>query len=307
MQTASSTAPIRINGITLGAGANRSAADWQALAHAELLRQAAVAAGLLPAAAGSTAPALTPSECAVLEAMAEAAVRSSAPAELECARYFEAHKAAYVLGQALHVRHILFAVTPGVNVQALAARAEQALQSLLRKNLRGKDVRGQDVRAQDVQGDAVQHQEVQGRELRSLEVPGLGPRSQDLPGQALSEDRFARLAAELSNCPSSAQGGDLGWIGPRDCAPELARALFLQKEGPWPLGLHPRLLHSRYGLHILEVLATRPGRQQGLEEVRASIAAQLALQSRAQALHRYMRALVAQAEIEGITLDGAGP
>ena len=158
-------------------------------------------------------------------------------------------------GQAVHLRHILFAVTPGVNVHALTVRAEQALLELV-----GKDA---------------------------------------------PAPRFAELAAELSNCPSGAQGGDLGWVAPEDCAPELANELFQQKHAQWGLGVHPRLVHTRYGFHIIEVLERRKGKLASFDQVRESIAAQLALQSRARALHQYMLLLVGQAEVEGIDLGAA--
>jgi peptidyl-prolyl cis-trans isomerase C len=159
------------------------------------------------------------------------------------------------VGQALHVRHILFAVTPGVNVQALTVHAEKALLELTRKDA----------------------------------VPG----------------RFAQLAAELSNCPTSTQGGDLGWIGPDDCAPELANELFHQKHSQWGMGVHPRLIHTRFGFHIIEVLERRAGKQPAYGEVRKRIAALLAMQSRARALHQYMSLLVGEALVEGIDLEGA--
>jgi peptidyl-prolyl cis-trans isomerase C len=229
--------------------------DWLELAHTELLRQEAVACGLLPACVGTTAPELTEADRAVIEAMVDKAVNTPQPTPQECERYFAANKPQFVVGQALHVRHILFAVTPGVNVHALAVQAEKALLSLLGKNV--------------------------------------------------AADQFARLAAELSNCPTGAQGGDLGWIGPNDCAPELANELFLQKDSQWGMGVHPRLVHSRFGFHILEVLGRRAGQQKTFDEVRERIAAQLTLQSRAKALHQYMRLLVGKAEIEGIELEGA--
>lgn len=253
----SETAPVRrINGITLVAphGAD-TYTDWLELAHTELLRQEAVNTGLLPRSTSLLSPELTETERGVIESMVDAAVTTPELTEEECERYFNANQSQYVVGQALHVRHILFAVTPGVNVQALAVQAEKALLSLL-----GKDV---------------------------------------------PLDQFTRLAAELSNCPTGAQGGDLGWIGPQDCAPELANELFHQKHVQGVLGVHPRLIHSRFGFHILEVLGRRPGQQKSYEEVRERIAAQLALQSRAKALHQYMRLLVGQAQIEGIELDGA--
>ncbi len=246
----------RINGIGLLAPAGAEAyTDWLELAHTELLRQEAVASGLLPASTGTTAPELTNADRTVIETMVDAAINTPEPTVQECERYFEANKPQFVIGRALHMRHILFAVTPGVNVNALAQQAEKGLLSLLAKN-----------------------------------VP---------------PDQFARLAGELSNCPSSIQGGDLGWIGPKDCAPELANELFHQKQTPWGLGVHPRLIHSRFGLHILEVLDQREGQQKSYDEVRERIAAQLTLQSRAKALHQYMRLLVGQADIDGIEMEGA--
>lgn len=254
-----SPAPLalrKINGIALIAPEGAEAyTDWLELAHTELLRQEAVASGLLPATTGTTAPELTESDRAVIEEMVDAAIRIPVPTPQECQRFFEANKAQFVVGQAVHVRHILFAVTPGVNVHALTVHAEKALFSLL-----GKDV---------------------------------------------PVDQFARLASELSNCPTSAQGGDLGWIGPNDCAPELANELFYQKDAQWGMGVHPRLVHSRFGFHILEVLGRRKGQQKTFEQVNQRISAQLTLQSRAKALHQYMRLLVGQAQVEGIEMEGA--
>lgn len=249
-------APKKINGITLVAPEGAEAyTDWLELAHTELLRQEAVATGLLPASAGTTAPELTDADRAVIEEMVEAAIRTPEPTVQECERYFEANKAQFVVGQALHVRHILFAVTPGINVNALAGHAEKALLSLMAKG-----------------------------------APA---------------DLFARLASELSNCPTGPQGGDLGWVGPEDCAPELANEFFFQKETQWGMGMHPRLVHSRFGFHIMEVLGRREGEQKSFDDVSPRIRAQLTLQSRAKALHQYMRLLVGQAVVEGIEMEGA--
>ncbi|MBU4507556.1 MAG: peptidylprolyl isomerase, partial [Gammaproteobacteria bacterium] len=144
-------------------------------AYTELLIQEAVKQGLLPLYRGLVA--LQPDEAQrqVIETMLDQAVTSPDPTEEECRRHYEAQKNRLIVGQALHVRHILFAVTPGVNVHALSQRAETALLDLSRK---------------------------------------------DVPA-----GRFAQLAGELSNCPSGAQGGDLGWVTPEACAPELANEL----------------------------------------------------------------------------------
>lgn len=246
----------RINGVALlEPGTHADDFALRERAFTELLRQQAVQLGLLEPHVGAYAPALTDAQRDVIEVMLDEAVVCPAPTPEECLRYFQANKSQFVVGQAQHVRHILFAVTPGVNVHALAVHAEKALLRLV-----GKDV---------------------------------------VAGQ------FEQLASELSNCPTSAHGGDLGWIGPHDCAPELANELFHQKQSQWGMGVHPRLVHTRFGFHIVEVLGRRKGKQQSFEQVAQRIAAQLTLQSRAKALHQYMSLLIGQAQVEGLVLEGA--
>lgn len=220
-------------------------------AWSELLRQEAVRRGMLPPHGDLEAPGLSMGDQLVVEGMLDEIADVQAPTEDECRRYYEARQSQFVEGAQVHARHILFAVTDGVDVQKLAARAEEALLSLTH-------------------------------------------------GRA----DFAGLARELSNCPSGADGGDLGWFGPRDCAEELGRELF-HGANRRSLGLRPRLVHSRYGLHILEVLERRPGTQAAFEDVRGRIGMQLAQQARARALHQFMQLLAGQARLEGIVLASA--
>lgn len=248
--------PASINGVALHEPGQALDADTlRERAWAELLRQRAVHLGRLPRVNVLVAPELGAAEQQAIEAMTDDEVRAPEPTDEECRRYYEANKPHFIVGQALHVRHILFAVTPGVNVHALTQRAEAALLDLIRK---------------------------------------------DVPA-----GRFEQLAAELSNCPSSAQGGDLGWVSPEDCAPELANELFYQTDSRWGMGVHPRLVHTRFGLHIIEVLGRRKGTLPAYEEVATDIRQRLQHQSRATALRQYMRLLVGQARVEGIELEGA--
>ena len=71
------------------------------------------------------------------------------------------------------------------------------------------------------------------------------------------------------------------------------------------MGVHPHLVHTRFGLHIIEVLGRKKGRLPEFSEVREQIAARLKLQSRTTALRQYMLLLVGEAKIEGIELEGA--
>lgn len=252
---APAVAPVvaAINGITLHEpGEALAPEDLRERAWAELLRQQAARKGLLPRHVDLASPGVSIGDEAVLQRMLDAEVPLRRPDEDECVRYYAAHKARFRQGRRLRARHILFAVTPGVDVPALAGRAEQALRDVLRKDA----------------------------------PPG----------------RLAELARELSNCPSGADGGELGWIAPEDVAEELARELFGETE---PIGMIPRLVHSRYGFHVLEVLERQAGREAAFDEVRERIAMDLAQQSRATALHQYIRVLAGQAVVEGMELDAA--
>jgi peptidyl-prolyl cis-trans isomerase C len=250
-------APASINGIALHAPGQRPSEDaLRELAWAELLRQEAVRQGLLPRHSELEAPALSAGDQSRIETMLDQAVQVPTPTGDECRRYYEARKEQFVSGRQVHARHILFAVTPGVDVHALSVRAEQALVELSR----GKP----------------------------------------------APERFAQLARELSNCPSGAAGGDLGWLAPEECAEELANELFHLKNPMHGMGLHPRLVHSRHGFHIVEVLGRKQGRQAAFEQVRDRIAVQLSQQARARALHQYMQLLAGQATIEGVALEGVG-
>ena len=253
------TATPAINGIALVAPDEQiDAQDLRERAYAELLRQEAVRLGLLSAPSlgqgGLIAPVLQAQAQEVIDRMLESEVTCPQPTPEESQRYYDAHQAQFTVGQARRVRHILFAVTPGVNVPALAQRAEKALL--------------------------------------------------ELTNPAALPERFAQLAGELSNCPTGAQGGDLGWLKPEDCAPEFAKELFYMQESSHSKGLRPRLVHTRFGFHIVDVLEIHPGHLPAFAQLTAQIASRLQWQSRATALGQYMRRLVGLANVQGIELDG---
>ncbi len=114
-------------------------------------------------------------------------------------------------------------------------------------------------------------------------------------------DRFAEAARTQSNCPSGADGGDLGWLEPRDCAPEFAREIF----GPAEIGVLPRLVHSRFGLHVVEVMERETGAAPTFEAVRGAVAVALRQQGYVTALRQYLQLLAGSAVLVGIDLDGA--
>ena len=244
----------RVNGVALSTLQETLAPEaLRQRACTELLRQAAQAAGLLDANDTPSADGvISEAASAAIEALLEKSLNVPEPSDDACRRHHAAHHGTYSTGERVRVRHILFAVTPGVDVVALRKRAEPIF----------------------------------------LEV-----RCHD--GQAA--DAFAAAARKWSNCPSGEHGGDLGWLSSTDCAPEFARELFGHAE----IGVLPRLVHSRFGLHVVEVLEREPGVAQPFESVRGSVAMALRQQAYVTALRQYLSLLAGQASIEGVELDAA--
>ena len=243
----------RTNGVALHAAGAQPAGDMlRQRACTELLRQQAQRQGLL---AEDDAPGLDGATSAAaaqaIERLLEQALQVPEPSEAACRRYHAAHPGFGSQGERAHLRHVLFAVTPGVDVSLLRQRAERLL-----------------------------------LELRCADDGG---------------PRFAEAAGEWSNCPSGAQGGDLGWLTPEDCAPEFAREVFGSQE----VGVLARLVHSRFGLHVVQVCARKPAQPQAFDQVQASIALVLRQQAWVNALRQYLQLLAGSAEVEGVQLDAA--
>jgi peptidyl-prolyl cis-trans isomerase C len=119
--------------------------------------------------------------------------------------------------------------------------------------------------------------------------------------QALKEpQRFGELAQRLSNCPSAAQGGNLGQIQRGDTVPEFERALFSASEG-----VLPQLVKTRYGFHIVRIERRIAGRRLPFEAVQAQIAQTLTETVRTTAAEQYVRILASRASMSGIDLGAA--
>ena len=243
----------RVNGVALHGPAEAIAPEAsRQRACTELLRQAAQCASLLgtddaPGIDGAISEAAT----AAIEALLERELRVPEPSDEACRRYHAAQAVKYAAGERVRLRHILFAVTPGVDVVALRKRAEGTLV---------------DVRCHD----------------------------------GTAGDGFADAARTLSNCPSGAEGGDLGWVEAKDCAPEFAREIF----GKADVGVLPRLVHSRFGLHVVEVQVREPGVVPAFAAVRGAMAVALRQQGFVTALRQYLQVLAGAAIVEGVDLEG---
>lgn len=119
----------RINGVALNAP--HEVLDEEALrqrACTELLRQAAQQAGLLSADdVPGTEGVISTEASNAIEQLLDRELPIPDPSEEACRRYHEAHPAAHAQGERAQLRHVLFAVTPGVDVKQLRLRAEALL------------------------------------------------------------------------------------------------------------------------------------------------------------------------------------
>lgn len=113
-------------------------------------------------------------------------------------------------------------------------------------------------------------------------------------------ERFAEKAMRFSACPSKDDCGELGWIEPGQTVPEFEKRLLREVPG---LLVHP--LESRYGLHVVELLAREGGEPLAFEEARPRIAAYLRAQVLQRAVSQYIGVLAGEARIDGFAFAGA--
>lgn len=112
------------------------------------------------------------------------------------------------------------------------------------------------------------------------------------------EATFADLAAEHSDCPSSAVGGSLGQLQPGDLVPEVEDVLAALQPGE--ICAEPVL--SRFGWHVLKLDRRIPGRELPFGLVEEKIRLHLESRAWAAAAARYAAELTAQARAQGVAL-----
>lgn len=116
---------ISVNGIAIEVG---EATSPEFAATRELLRQRAVDLDLIGDTAHDDAQV-----AAAIENLLAREVATPAPTEAECRRYYEQNPSAFASGDIVHARHILFQVTPQVNIPEVRAQAEMTLATVLRE------------------------------------------------------------------------------------------------------------------------------------------------------------------------------
>ena len=111
-------------------------------------------------------------------------------------------------------------------------------------------------------------------------------------------ESVSALAARHSDCPSATDGGHLGAVGRGQTVPEFEDVVLRLEPG-----VARRPVETRYGFHVVEVIAREGGEPLSYDQVSHLIADYIRERSWRRAVSQYIGQLAADAEIEGVELD----
>lgn len=120
----------------------------------------------------------------------------------------------------------------------------------------------------------------------------------DLLGKLKKGADFATLAKENSDCPSKAQGGDLGFFGHGQMVKPFEEAAFTL-----PVGKISDVIETQFGFHIIKVTEKKPAKKQTFEEAKKTIAEQFKQEQMQKVVRENIDKLRAAAKIEILIKD----
>ena len=106
-------------------------------------------------------------------------------------------------------------------------------------------------------------------------------------------EAFGKLAVELSEHRSAAEGGDLGWLSKDEVSGPFQLVAFTA-----PIGKVSDVVATEYGYLLLEVLERQDARPMTIEEARADLVALLQDERVPQAVQDYLAGLRSKAQVE---------
>lgn len=111
--------------------------------------------------------------------------------------------------------------------------------------------------------------------------------------RAKKGEDFAELAKEYSEGPSSAKGGDLGWVAKSNMLPEFEKVAFSLKPGQIS-----EIFATKYGYHIIKVYEFKEASEISYDEAKPKIEAILKKQKLRPWVKEHLKNLVSKAKVE---------
>ncbi len=117
-------------------------------------------------------------------------------------------------------------------------------------------------------------------------------KAESLRAQILAGTNFAELAAIHSDCPSKAQGGNLGSFGRGQMVKPFEEAAFA-------LGTNEisEVVETQFGFHVIKVTGKTPAGKTPLDEVREQIEEHLSGEQKKEAIDKFIEGLKTKAKV----------
>ncbi|MBL9153074.1 MAG: peptidylprolyl isomerase [Verrucomicrobiales bacterium] len=106
-------------------------------------------------------------------------------------------------------------------------------------------------------------------------------------------ENFADLAKAHSDCPSKAQGGDLGEFGRGQMVPEFEKAAFAQE-----IGAVGEMVQTQFGWHIIKVTEKKEAKQLAYADVKTELTENIHDERKGEKIQTYLQDLRGKAKIE---------
>lgn len=116
---------------------------------------------------------------------------------------------------------------------------------------------------------------------------------ESIRNKALGGADFAELAKEYSTCPSSAQGGDLGWFERGQMVKEFEDVAFSLK-----VGHISEIVQTQYGFHIIKLTDKKEGSIPSFDEIKDEAEQTVLNQKQSFAVEIYTQQLRSSADVE---------